>query len=129
MVTTPARRLLVKATTGHDALERCAQALTVASTASAAGVPVDLWLVGEAAWLAVPGRADGWELPHSPRPVELRDALLADVAGAGVSLTLCTQCAARRGITADDLLPAARVAGAASFVALAVAPGVQALVY
>ena len=123
------RRLAVKATAGDDALERCAQALTVASTASASGVRVDLWLVGEAAWLAVPGPADAWVLPHSPPPVELRDALLADVAGAGATLTLCTQCAARRRLTAADLLPGVQVAGAAAWVALVLEDDVRALVY
>jgi predicted peroxiredoxin len=42
---------------------------------------------------------------------------------------LCTQCAARRGITPEDVLPGVRIAGAASFVAEALAPDTQALVY
>ena len=42
---------------------------------------------------------------------------------------MCTQCAARREIAEADLLPGARIAGAASFVEEALAPGTQALVY
>ena len=52
-----ARTLVVKATAGTDAPERCAQAFTVAATAVAAGVSVSLWLTGESAWFALPGRA------------------------------------------------------------------------
>lgn len=117
-------RLLVKLTAGVEAPERCAQAFTVCSVAAASGVPVSLWLTGEASWLAVPGRAEAFELPHSAPLHELRDAVLADG-----TLTLCTQCAARRGLTQDDALPGVRLAGAALFVAEAMEGATQALVY
>jgi len=42
---------------------------------------------------------------------------------------LCTQCAARRGITADQIIPSIAIKGAASFVEEIIAEGVQALVY
>jgi predicted peroxiredoxin len=42
------RRLVVKATAGADAPERCAQAFTVAAVAAASGPEVSLWLTGEA---------------------------------------------------------------------------------
>ena len=45
------------------------------------------------------------------------------------TVTLCTQCAARRGITESDVLPGVRLAGAAAFVEEALADGMQALVY
>jgi predicted peroxiredoxin len=54
--------------------------------------------------------------------------LLATVLGAG-TVTVCSQCAARRSITAADVLPGVRIAGAAVFVAEALADGAQALVY
>lgn len=117
-------RLLVKLTAGDDGRERCAQAFTVASVAAASGVPVSLWLTGEASWFALPGRAEAFELPHSAPLHELRDAVLS----AG-TLTLCTQCAARRSISEADVLPGVRLAGAASFVAEALEDGTQALVY
>ena len=47
----------------------------------------------------------------------------------GGTLTLCTQCALRRGIGEDDVLPGVRLAGAAVFVAEVTADGAQALVY
>lgn len=119
-----ARKLVVKTTAGADAPERCAQAFTVAATAIAAGAEVSLWLTGEASWFALPGRAAEFELPHSAPLPDLLDAVLA----AG-TVTLCTQCAARRGITAEDVLPGVRIAGAAVFVEESLAEGTQALVY
>lgn len=118
------RRLVVKVTAGEDAPERCAQAFTVAAIAVAAGTEVSLWLTGEASWFALPGRAETFELPRSTPLAELRDAVLT----AG-RLTLCTQCAARRGIEAADLLPGVVLGGAAAFVEEILADGAQALVY
>ncbi len=118
------RPLVVKVTCGSEDAERCNQGFTVAASAVAAGAEVSLWLTGEAAWFAVPGRAEAFELPHSAPLHELRDAVLS----AG-TLTLCTQCAARRSIGEDDVLPGVRLAGAAVFVAEALDDGTQALVY
>jgi predicted peroxiredoxin len=118
------RTLVVKVTAGSDAPERCSQAFTVAATAAAAGVPVSLWLTGESAWFALPGRAAEFTLPHAaPLP-----DLLAAVLAAG-SVTLCTQCAARRDITPADVIEGVRIAGAAVFVEEVTAHGAQALIY
>lgn len=118
------RSLVVKVTAGPEAPERCSQAFTVAATAAASGVDVSLWLTGEASWFAVPGRAETFTLPHAtPLP-----DLLAAVLELG-KVTLCTQCAARRQLTADHLIPGIRIAGAAAFVEEVTADGVQALVY
>jgi len=119
-----ARRLVVKATAGADAPERCAQAFTVAAVAVAAGAEVSLWLTGESTWFGVAGRAETFELPESAPLADLRDAVLA-----GGRLTVCTQCAARRGLTADDLIDGVRIAGAQAFVEEVLADGTQALVY
>ncbi len=118
------RRLLIKVTAGADAPERCAQAFTVAATAANSGAPVELWLTGEASWFALPGRAETFELPHSAPLTDLLAAVLA----AG-SVTLCSQCAARREIGPADLIEGIRIAGAATFVESALADDVQALVY
>jgi predicted peroxiredoxin len=124
MLSGMARRLVVKATAGADAPERCAQAFTVAATAVAAGVEVSLWLTGESVWFALPGKAATFELPHSAPLPDLLDAVLA-----GGRVTVCTQCAARREITQPDLLPGVTIAGAASFVDEILAEDTQALVY
>lgn len=120
----PGRRLLVKITCGAEAPERYSQGVTVAATAVATGAEVSVWLTGEATYLVLPGRAEEFELPYAAPLAELRDTLLT-----GARVTVCTQCAARREITEADLLPGARIAGAASFVEEALSPGTQALVY
>ena len=119
-----ARPLVIKVTAGADAPERCNQAFTVAAAAAASGVPVSLWLTGESAWFSLPGRAGDFSLPHAT-PL---DDLLAVILASG-QVTLCTQCAARRNIGPDDLLPGIRIAGAPTFVEEISAEDVQALVY
>jgi predicted peroxiredoxin len=121
---TAPRPLVVKCTAGVEAPERCAQAFTVTATAAASGARVSLWLTGEATWLAVPGRAEEFTLPHSAPLADLRDTILA----AG-SITVCSQCAARRSLTPDELVLGVRIAGATSFVDEVLRDGVQALVY
>lgn len=121
---TPERTLVIKVTSGTEAPERLSQAFTVAATAVASGVEVSLWLTGEASWMAVPGRAEAFELPYAAPLAELRDAVLV-----GGRLTVCTQCAARRGLTEDDLVPGAVIRGAAAFVEEVTVPRAQALVY
>ena len=116
--------LVVKATAGKNDPERCNQALTVAAAAVASGVPVSLWLTGEAAWLAVPGQGDQITLPHATPAADL----LAVVLAAG-TVTVCTQCAARREITEDALIEGIRIAGAPTFVAEVLADGAKPLVY
>ena len=119
-----ARELVVKVTCGVEAPERANQGFTVAATAAASGVPVSLWLTGDAAWFAVPGRAADLALPlATPLP-----DLLATVLEMG-SVTVCGQCAARREIGEEDLVEGARIAGASAFVEEALRDGAQALVY
>src|SRR5580704_7872824 len=108
----PARTLVIKVTAGKDEPERSGQALNVAAAALASGVTVSLWLTGESAWFALPGRAAEVVLDHSPPFEDLLASVLA-----GGQVTLCTQCAARRGITEADLIDGVRIAGAVTFVA------------
>ncbi|MEN3537466.1 MULTISPECIES: DsrE family protein [Microbispora] len=119
-----ARSLVIKVTAGADAPERCNQAFTVAAAALASGVPVSLWLTGESSWFALPGRAKEFTLAEAAPLEDMLDAVLA----AG-RVTLCTQCAARRGITVDDVIDGVRIAGASTFVEEALGEGVQALIY
>lgn len=119
-----ARSLVIKVTAGADDAERCNQAFTVAAAAVASGVRVSLWLTGEAAWFGVPGRAEGFSLPHATPLSDLLGIVLA-----GGAVTVCTQCAARRDLGQDDLLAGVRIAGAPTFVEEISADGAQALVY
>lgn len=116
-------RLVVKCTAGLERREALFQAFTVAATAVASGVEVSLWLTGDATWHAVAASEDP-TLEHSPSLASLRDAVLA-----GGTVTVCTQCALRRDIAEADLVPGARIAGAASFVDEVMADGTRALVY
>ncbi len=118
------RSLRIKVTCGAEEAERCNQAFTVAATAVASGADVGLWLTGEAAWFAVPGRAESFDLRLATPLADLLAAVLA-----GGQVTLCTQCADRRGITASDVLDGVRIAGAAVFTEEILGDGVQALVY
>ena len=74
----PERSLVIKVTAGKDDPERCNQAFTVAGAAAASGVRVSLWLTGESAWFALPGRAEDFSLPHA---APLADLLLSWAAG------------------------------------------------
>jgi predicted peroxiredoxin len=119
-----ADNLVIKVTAGTDGAERSNQAFTVAAAACAAGVSVQLWLTGEAAWFALPGRAADLVLDHATPLPDLLEMILT----AG-TVIVCTQCAARRGISAKDLLPGIRIAGAASFVEAVMRDNTKALVY
>lgn len=124
MLAAMARLLVVKATAGTDAPERCNQAFNVAATAATAGVDVSLWLTGESTWFALPGRAAEFTLAHAAPLPDLIELLLE----AG-RITACTQCAARRDIGPADVIPGVRIAGAAVFVEEIMSDGARALVY
>ncbi len=119
-----ARPLAVKVTCGIDAPERSNQGLTVAAAAVAAGAEVSLWLTGDGTWFGVADRIPDLGLAHATPAADLVAAVLA-----GGRVTVCSQCAVRRGITEDDLLPGARIAGAATFTDEILRPHAQAVVY
>ncbi|WP_434581697.1 DsrE family protein [Carbonactinospora thermoautotrophica] len=119
-----AQSLVVKVTAGMDAPERCSQAFTVAAVAVASGARVSLWLTGESAWYALPGRAAEFSLAEAAPLPDLLESILA-----GGRVTLCSQCAARRGIKQEDVIEGVRIAGAQVFVQEVMAEGTQALVY
>lgn len=112
-------RLVVHLTT--DEPEKAATALTVAMTAAAGGATVDLWLSGPATMFAVADRAPQLDLELAPDPQQA----LALVS----SVSVCSQCAARRGLRDADLQPGARIAGAASLVELLLKDGTQVVTY
>ena len=118
------RSLLIKITCGAEAPERANQAWTVAAMGIAAGAPVSVWLTGEAVWFAVPGRQPDLELQHATPVAELIETVRL-----GGTITVCTQCAARRELVVEDLVESATIQGAASFVEGALGANVQALVY
>jgi predicted peroxiredoxin len=116
--------LVIKVTVGKNDAERCNQAFNVAATAIASGVPVSLWLTGEASWLALPGQAEQIRLAYATPLNELLSTILQ-----GGTVTVCTQCAARREITKEDLIDGVRIAGSTTFVAEVMADNAKPLIY
>lgn len=116
--------LVIKLATGVIDAERVAQAFSVASTALASGLDVSFWLAGEASWLALPGKAEEFSLPHSAPLHELLASLISNA-----TVTLCTQCAVRRNIQNGDQIPGIRIAGSVTFVEEITNESTQALVY
>lgn len=117
--------LVVKATHAADDPERAHLACNVAATALASGVEVRLFLAIEGVHLARPaGAAPPIVVAEAP-PL---DDLLEAVYAAG-EVVVCTPCATRRGLSADDFRAGTVMAGSARFVELATQPGAQALVY
>jgi predicted peroxiredoxin len=112
-------RLVVHLTA--DEPETAATALTVAMTAAAGGATVDLWLSGPATMFAVTDREPRLDLELAPDPQQA----LALVS----SVSVCSQCAARRGLRDEDLHPGARIAGAASLVEALLTDGTQVVTY
>lgn len=117
-------RLVIKLATGIDDAERVAQAFSVASTALAAGVEVSFWLAGEAAWLALPGKAEEFTLAHSANLSDLLANLISEA-----HVTLCSQCAVRRNIKEGEQISGIAIAGSISFVEEIMQAQTQALVY
>jgi predicted peroxiredoxin len=118
------RHLIIKITCGAEAAERANQGWTVAAMGLAAGARVTVWLTGEAVWFAVPGRQPDLALPHATPVGEL----IESVRSAG-QIVVCTQCAARRELTSDDLMDGSSIGGAAGFVEAVLSDHVRALVY
>ena len=116
--------LVIQLATGVDDAERVAQAFSVASTALASGIDVSLWLAGEAAWLALPGKAEEFSLSHSAPLHEMLATLVNNA-----TVTLCTQCAVRRNIKDGEQIPGIRIAGSATFVEEITNESTQALIY
>ena len=118
------KRLVIKLIAGKEDPERLSGALNVATAAIASGVEVSLWLTSESSWFALPGKIGEIQIPHSPD----LDELLSMVIENG-NVTLCTQCAVRRGLEKQDLIEGIEIKGAASFVEEIASENCQALVY
>ena len=118
------KKLAIKIACSPTELERCAQALTVAASAGAAGAEVRLWLAGDSVQFALPGFAESQSVEHSMSLADLRDTLFSSG-----KIYACTQCLTRRGLTQDDLIPGVVIAGAATFAEQILEDDTQALVY
>lgn len=117
-------RLVIKITSGVEALERCNQGWTVATMAIASGVDVSVWLTGDAVRFALPGFAETVTLEGA----QSFAAAVRTVLDEG-TLTACSQCLGRRDLTAADLIEGTRIGGAAGFVEEVLEPDAKPLIY
>ena len=118
------KSLVVKVTHALDDPERAHIACNVAAVALASGIDVHLVFAIEGVHLARQEVTDQLVVPEAPPIGELLDAVYA-----GGTVTVCTPCATRRGLTADDFRDGTQMAGSARFVELATTDGATALVY
>ncbi len=116
--------LVVKVTHALDDPERAHIGCNVAAVALASGLDVAVFLAIEGVHLARPEIPPRLEVADAPPIGDLLDALYA----AG-SVTVCTPCATRRNLVADDFRQGTQLAGSARFVELATADGATAIVY
>lgn len=116
--------LVVKVTHSLDDPERAHIACNVAAVALASGLEVFVFLAIEGVRLAQPDVPAQLVVDDAPPIGDLLDALYA-----GGTVTVCTPCATRRGLRAEDFRDGTELAGSARFVELATAEGATALVY
>jgi predicted peroxiredoxin len=105
-------RLLFHCTHGQDDPERAIVPFIAANVAAAAGQEAAVLLTIEGAWLCKRGEAEQVEAAGFPRLAEL----LASFVEAGGEIWGCSACTTPRGITEADLVPGARIVGAAAIV-------------
>lgn len=118
------KSLVVKITHALEDPERAHIACNVAAVALASGIDVHVVLAIEGVHLARPEVTDQLVIEEAPPIGDLLDAVYA----AG-TVTVCTPCATRRGLTAEDFRDGTQMAGSARFVELATADSATALVY
>ncbi|HEU4396495.1 MAG TPA: DsrE family protein [Actinomycetota bacterium] len=111
-------RLLFHCTHGRDDPERAIVPFIAANVAAASGQEAAVLLTIEGAWLCKRGYAETVERDGFPKLAELLSAFVE----AGGEIWGCSACTTPRDITEDDLVPGARIVGAAAIVA-AVADG------
>ena len=119
-----ATSLVLKVTAATDSPERAHIGCNVATVALVSGLEVHLFLALEGVHLGRPGVADSIKLADAPPLTELLDALYA-----GATVTVCTPCATRRGLGAEDFRDGTQLAGSARFVELVAREGASGLVY
>lgn len=104
--------LLFTCTYGTDAPERATVPFIAASTAAVSARTAIVVCTAEGVRVGTPGYAEQIEVEGMPALTDLRRQLLE----AGGELWLCSACTTKRGITGDDLVPGARIVGAATIV-------------
>jgi predicted peroxiredoxin len=105
-------RLLFHCSRGRDDPERAIVPFIAANVAAASCQEAVVLLTIEGAWLCKRGYADEVEAEGFPKLA----GLIADFVGAGGEIWGCSACTTPRGIGEGDLVPGARIVGAAAIV-------------
>lgn len=105
-------RMLFHCTHGADDPERAIVPFIAANVAAVSGQEAVVLLTIEGAWLCRRGYAEGIGLAGFP-PLS---QLIKDFVEAGGEIWGCGACTTPRGITEDQLVPGARIVGAAMIV-------------
>lgn len=105
-------KILVNCTHGKEDPERATLAFVVGNVAASADQEAVALLTIEGAWLATTGYADAI---HKEGFQPLKDVMTSFV-GNGGQIWVCGACAKPRGITAEHLIPGARIVTAANAV-------------
>jgi len=108
--------ILVSLASSHTDPDRATVAFVIAGASVASGQDTTVFLSADGAWLGKNGEAEKINEDGFAPLAELRDSFLE----AGGTIIVCTPCAKKRGITEDDIVPGAVVAGGAAVVALLV---------
>lgn len=108
--------ILVSLASSHTDPDRATVAFVIAGASVASGQDTTVFLSADGAWLGKKGEAEKINEDGFAPLAELRDSFLE----AGGTVIVCTPCAKKRGITEDDVIPGAVVAGGAALVALMV---------
>jgi len=102
-------KYLINCQSGPNELESATVSMIVAGAAAAMEAETAVFLTCDAVRLATKGGMDGLQQEGYPTLSDLQDAFAEN----GGQLWVCPVCAAARGITADDLVENAEIAGAA----------------
>lgn len=106
-IPTPRDKYLINCTHGRDDVERATIAFVLAVTASKSAEAA-VFVTSDAAEICVRGGAEGLVAEGYEPLADLLDAYLSN----GGRLWLCPACARAKGITPDDLIDGAEIAGA-----------------
>ena len=98
---------LTNNTWGHDDLEKATIAFVVGNAAAGKG-DARVFLANAATELALKGKADDWQADGYAPMTELMDGYREK----GGVIWVCKACADAKGITQDDLIEGAEIAGA-----------------
>jgi predicted peroxiredoxin len=102
-------KFLINCQHGNDDLEKATIALIVAGTAAAMDGETAMFLTGESVRLATNGGSAGLQVDDYPAIADLLESYKENAG----QLWVCPACAKARGISADDLVDGAEIAGAA----------------